>query len=265
MRLEAGCYFGHVKSAELEGYSVGLSFHQSHDHLPKHHHEYPYWSFPLQGSYLEKVSGTEALIDNRQVLFRPAGYEHQNEFGRIPGVCFNIEIKNPKVSDKPNVLETPRRMQLSLNATQVLAAYLNQAPKDELECLVEEFLSEWNGRSNIASAPKKVRKVKDYVRENYQRKISLAEIAQLLDVSKHYLARLFRKSTGQTIGSYIREVRLAHAYIAVLQDREANLTHLALRHGFYDQAHFIRNFNEFYRKAPLHHRKKFKEVNPVQF
>jgi AraC-like DNA-binding protein len=84
-------------------------------------------------------------------------------------------------------------------------------------------------------------------------------IARACGISTRYLHELFR-DTNQTVGSWIRDQRLAAAREA-LTDRsnKQGLAEIAYAHGFGDQAQFSRSFRSAYGMAPKDFRKKAKQ------
>lgn len=68
------------------------------------------------------------------------------------------------------------------------------------------------------------------------------EVAQNVYVSERQLERLYKKEVGLSPKKYARLVRLHHARNAIKQAKMPNLSEIALHTGFYDQAHFNREF-----------------------
>ncbi len=69
----------------------------------------------------------------------------------------------------------------------------------------------------------------------------LDALASELDVSPFHLCRVFRAETGTSVHHYLTDVRLCRAARA-LADPRADLTTVALDHGFSDLSHFSRSF-----------------------
>lgn len=82
--------------------------------------------------------------------------------------------------------------------------------------------------------------VMDHVHASYQQKLSVESIADLMSLDRSYLSRLFKKKTGQTLQSYILEVRLMEAKRCLM---EANsVKEAAAKCGFSDQYIFSKLF-----------------------
>lgn len=73
--------------------------------------------------------------------------------------------------------------------------------------------------------------------------IALAEVAGQCGLSVSYFARAFRQSTGITPHAWLTRRRVDRA-MAMMQDRSASLSAVALAAGFADQSHFTRVFSK---------------------
>lgn len=98
----------------------------------------------------------------------------------------------------------------------------------------------------------------EYVRENYHRQLTLAEIACHLSLTPEYFCRLFKKYTGQTFFTYVNQVRLLHFYQDLLQTGDS-ITLLMERNGITNYKVFIRTFKDAYGTTPQRLRKQHKE------
>ncbi len=249
------------RNLDLGDYALSLSFHRPGDRTPRHFHEFPYWSFPIRGSYLEKTRLSESRIDHGKMMFRPSGYEHENVFNDQPGVSFNVKILDAKLPEGFDL--SPKVHPNSSAIVRILAGLIDELPEDEMRCRVEEFIANIGFAQDKKPFPGLSDQVKSLIRENYRKPLRLAEIAALFNISVPYLARTFKRKEGSTIGDYIRNVRSLNAYFDSLNDKK--LTSVALENGFYDQSHFIRTFRAVYGSNPLTHRKNFRKVNLIQF
>lgn len=79
-----------------------------------------------------------------------------------------------------------------------------------------------------------------------------AKLAYDLNISKRQLQKAFIETVGVSPSQYVRLLRF-HNVFPLLKDRlySKKLTRLALHAGYYDQAHFIRDFKEFTGTTPF--------------
>lgn len=83
--------------------------------------------------------------------------------------------------------------------------------------------------------------------------ISIEHLAARLGSGRRQLERRFRQLTGQTPVEVRRVSRLQKTVRALLLDSSARCADTALAHGYYDQAHFIRDFRELAQDSPQRH------------
>ena len=101
---------------------------------------------------------------------------------------------------------------------------------------------------------------KTYIGQNYQRKITLADICKHLACSKSTLVNTFRKSFGTTVTAYLTEVRLKEAE-KLLCRNEHSLSQIAVLCGFSDQSYFCKVFAARMGCAPGDYRRRLSSEN----
>ena len=84
----------------------------------------------------------------------------------------------------------------------------------------------------------------EYIAKNYDTRITLEQLANLIDTDKYRLCHLFKKYTGGTVVEYINFVRLRRAE-QLLADSDMNATEVASACGFAS----IQYFDKVFRKA----------------
>jgi AraC-like DNA-binding protein len=104
----------------------------------------------------------------------------------------------------------------------------------------------------IKQEPKAVTLVKDHLRAHYRDEVSLAELADLTNLSRFYLHHVFTKTEGLTPFDYQMSVRIAAAKTSLLQGQPP--AKVAVDTGFADQAHFTRAFKKHVGVTPGHYR-----------
>ncbi len=81
--------------------------------------------------------------------------------------------------------------------------------------------------------------------------VNINALCRLLHINYKWLERQFRMYLGIAPKEYARLQRFAHAFFEAQHAQTADLLDVAVRNGYYDQSHFIREFRRFTGKAPL--------------
>lgn len=80
--------------------------------------------------------------------------------------------------------------------------------------------------------------------------INIEELSAKLNIGRRHLERQFIDAVGLNPKQYARISRLQYVLTLAEQKRYNTLTHLAHNTGFYDQAHFIKDFRKFTGLSP---------------
>jgi AraC-like DNA-binding protein len=79
--------------------------------------------------------------------------------------------------------------------------------------------------------------------------LGLTEIKDKTNISERALQRYFKEYIGLSPKFYCRIIRFSHIF-KLASSENPNWTDIALQAGFYDQAHFIKDFKEFTGEEP---------------
>lgn len=102
--------------------------------------------------------------------------------------------------------------------------------------------------------------ITEFIDNNYTDNINLEEIAARYEISKEYLATIFKKYIGITVGTYLKNIRLKAAY-RDLVNTDYSINQLAFDNGFPNIKSFINNFKEYYGKTPYRYKKDLEKNN----
>ncbi len=98
-------------------------------------------------------------------------------------------------------------------------------------------------------------KAKQYVREHYREKLSLAEIAEHLNISTGYLSLVFRRFTGTTLSDYIAWVKIEHAK-ELIDSHQYLMYEISDMLGFENPYYFSRVFKKVTGISPRNYEKR---------
>lgn len=105
--------------------------------------------------------------------------------------------------------------------------------------------------------------VMTYIRQNYQDKIYISDLAGLVSMNEQYFCRFFKKALGKTPVEYINDFRIRKA-VLLLQDTELPVMEVCLECGFNNLGHFMKEFKKNTGQTPLQLRKKMNEIHELQ-
>jgi AraC family transcriptional regulator len=96
-----------------------------------------------------------------------------------------------------------------------------------------------------------------YIHENLDQNITLAELSNVVKMSPHYFATLFKQSTGLSPHQYITKCRMEMAK-QLLAKQELTIVEISQQVGFQNQSHFTRVFRQYVKITPKVYRDKQK-------
>ena len=97
--------------------------------------------------------------------------------------------------------------------------------------------------------PSALKKAEYFILENFNRKISLEEIAKVSGFSSPYFSTMFKEEMGENLSSYLNRLRVEKAK-ALLTDTKLSLNKIARSSGFEDQSWFSKIFKAYTGMSP---------------
>lgn len=99
-----------------------------------------------------------------------------------------------------------------------------------------------------------LRRIIDKIQSEYDRDMTLDELATDAGYSRSHFQKMFRQATGKSVFHYLRDVRLERARTA-LQETDAGIAAIATAVGFSSHAHLTKLFIEKFGVAPSSYRR----------
>lgn len=106
-----------------------------------------------------------------------------------------------------------------------------------------------------------IRAAQEWILDNLQDPLPVAEIAQQANMSLRNFARVFRREVGTTPGQYVERTRIARAR-ELLETTDLTTSQVARRCGFAAPETFIRSFGRALGLTPNQYRHRFQVVSP---
>lgn len=116
-----------------------------------------------------------------------------------------------------------------------------------------ELLSE-RTQGNLLAENERIRRISDYIQQNYQRKLLLQEIADIEGLTVSYLSHFFRNHFGLSFRKYLNMIRCEKAQY-LLMHTSHNLLTISETCGFSDAKYLTRAFKTIYGMTPGNFRK----------
>lgn len=263
MELSTGQYYGKVlQSLDLGGVIISKSYYKDKSSLPLHYHKNPYFCYVLNGNYSEHSVRNDFTCSKGDVIFHPGQTEHHNNFSDNPATCFNLEFSESWISKfaetKLNVFSIVKTKDHSIQSS-VLKIYKELNNYDDLsslmiEGLLLETIVNFSRINSVNSfVPGYLKKIIEYLNDEYRCNPSLLQLAQIAEVSPEHLVREFRKVFKLTISEYVRQVKVRQSCY-LLRQTDKDLSDIAFETGFSDQSHFCRVFKKQTSLTPLQYR-----------
>lgn len=99
-------------------------------------------------------------------------------------------------------------------------------------------------------------KIINYINNNFEKGVTLQEIADQENLSAPYLSRLFKKKVGITFQEYVNNIRIDRA-VALLYKTNRTITEIAYASGFPSTKAFYKRFRDQKGSTPTEFREEF--------
>ena len=165
-------------------------------------------------------------------------------------------------SEESTLKVMPRLMLLpKLNGIQYFlefVAIMNELADSSDQKLLSTQASELHDFQNSHS----IKRVYEFIQENFHRKIRLNEISQLVNMSPVSFNRFIKSRTGKTFINYVNDTRISYA-TRWLIETEKSISEISCDCGFNNIANFNRVFKKAKNCTPTEFRREFKGMKRV--
>ena len=117
--------------------------------------------------------------------------------------------------------------------------------------ILSGFFRTFGGAGEPAQAgpePRAVGRIKEYIRAQHARNVSIEELVAVSGLSRAYLIRAFRRSVGMPPHTWLLQLRVDRACQMLAEGRA--IADVALETGFADQSHLTRRFRSIIGLTP---------------
>lgn len=165
----------------------------------------------------------------------------------FPSLCASFSPENQEIITAH--MREIIRLYYSLTSCALLSIKIHILQILELlfrtDCFLENTVS--------AKEQDSLKKIIEYIHENYADPISLQDLAEICFMSPNYFCHYFKQKTGKPPISFINEYRIEKA-CQLLTESEQPISQIALSVGFDNFSYFIRKFREYKGVTPKKYR-----------
>lgn len=160
------------------------------------------------------------------------GFKVNSNHSRLKDLLLEMREKSPvgRVIGLLQILEI-----LSKSRTQILSSPVNSRKYGEEE-------------------GKRMRDIMEYTFQNFDRKLGIAEVAAVANMTPNAFCRYFKQRTKKTYIAFLLEIRVGHACKLLHRNREMNIAEIAFRSGFNNLTNFNRKFKSIKGLTPTAYR-----------
>lgn len=99
----------------------------------------------------------------------------------------------------------------------------------------------------------------NYIRDHFSEQLTLEQVAQELNISRSYLALIFKKETSLTFSTWLRKYHIGKAK-ELLKNTNMSQDDICTEVGIYDSSYLCRLFKEYEHLSPDEYRKNWRTV-----
>lgn len=264
-----------------EGFGADLKFYQEADR-GKHQHPDIYLFYLLEGRLQVEVNGESWELQKDDVLVVNSGYSYSCRqagetlfcvvrmdyewlLGEIGTDYVTFWCNSARKSDM-DYKPVREIMGSLLTEYAVNGERLNFRKKSLfyslMDCLLNYYVAESKTKSETMGEDRQLKTALQYIKNNYQRPLSLSEVAGQVYMTSSAFSRYFKRKAGINFLEYLNNLRLQKAVEDLLFSGR-KLTEIALDHGFTTPSMFSNAFQAAYGESPSEYRKRRREVQPA--
>lgn len=247
---------------------------------PTHFHQSIELLYVLEGNIKVTIGDSEYMAEPEDILVVNANKKHsyhssgdvligyfQIDFRKLSDIlntnqilfwCNSIMNKNAAYEELRSVMRQIFNQYHEKNGLSQLV--LSGLYYRLLQILVEHFLvrsDDKRFRKDKSPDEDRMAEIVNYINANYDKRLSLNELAEQLYLSVPYLSKYIKRNMGMNFVDYINNIRLHHAIDDMLYT-DKSIMGIALDNGFANTAAFNELFKRTHHAKPSEYRQKMR-------
>ncbi len=158
------------------------------------------------------------------------------------GIRFKGKVNREMPHLLKQILKTPPGLNRFLQLLNILRLLTNEK--------AYTFITSPGYSNSVYEKDVKLKKVKDYVMNNFQTAISLKDIADEVSMNKAAFCRYFKNSTSMTFSAYLNEIRIGYACKLLQANTQDTIAKICFESGFNNLSNFNIRFKEVIGRTP---------------
>lgn len=252
------------------------AFHAIHNY-PRHSHDYYVVAVVDKGIQSFTFAGSKLTTPVNGLILLNPGDVHTGEPANELGFGYSafyptVQHLETIMLELPGCLTTPSFSVPRADDIQMVHSVRSlfttlKSTSNPLECeskffwtlieLIKRFGNKKSNEEKIGCEHRAVKKLCNYIQENYAQPISLSELAEYVHFSRYYLLHIFRDEIGMPPHTYLENFRIRQAQ-QLLSEGEP-LIQVAHQVGFGSQSHFTQRFKQIIGITPGEYTKQVKK------
>lgn len=236
-----------------------LSFQNQKAKYPSHYHDTYCISLIKKGVLLEnELIATSGKI----IISHPYEIHENNSLENISFSTyyvsqdvinfispFNHTIFQSKIIENPLLFNRLNNLQHFINDKQDEKTFINQLNK-AFNQIIFQLTTNYGGRNpnNVENKSYILQNLKSHISDNLNTKLSIIELAKIVNMDKFQFIRWFKFNIGLTPFQYIMLKRVEYGKSLIKQGFP--IVDAALDSGFYDQSNFSNYFKKYIGMSP---------------
>lgn len=248
-----------LRQKVVDGCSLVETVHPTGTSIARHSHSQATLTLVLAGRAIEQVEDQTLYCETLSLLYRKAGVPHTNEYHSVPTRSFVVALDPAASRMFPpgpdwcllDVAGVPTAL-----ALRAYMAFTQDQSSVRVPLAVEEILGELLAgtdkrvRWRASDVPRWIRRVRDRLNDAPWEPLTLSALATEAGVHPVYLARIFRRCYGCSVGDYLHARRIDQAVASAL-GTDQRFSDIASTLGYFDQSHFTRVFTRLAGVPPM--------------
>ncbi|MBU2953683.1 helix-turn-helix domain-containing protein [Marinobacter sp. F3R08] len=236
---------------------VSLHLRSYDDEGKKHSHGHHQLVLPLLGKLSLSVNNTEGAVEWNRAAVIPSGSNHgysAEEENRFLVVDLP-EALAPALERLPFFVELDSALlhYVRFLHTQLVNGMGSSHTEHQMLLLLIQLLQERHG--DTLNLDRRVAAAKQYIDDNFRKKLTATELATVAHLSIRQLNELFRTQIGMTPHHYLTELRMQESW-RLLKQSDFTIQRIADSVGYSSLSSFSERFSQHFGKSPSHFRRK---------